>query len=160
MIFGNAKDIPLNQQSGTVPNVSGAMINWFQPMVFGIVVKTVQDYQVVESMEQISFQGVWQPLSSRKLMMKPEGQQSWSWFWLHSEISLKLENDQVVNYNGVQYRVMSLKDYKLYGYYEYELVEDYTGSGPTPINDAPLLVNQVGDFLTDQFGNILTGEVS
>lgn len=130
MIFKNAKDIPLNQQTGTVPNVSNAMTNWFQPMIFGVVTKSITDFQVIEDMVEISFQGVWQPLSGRRLMMKPEGQQSWSWFWLHAEISLKLVPDQVIVYLGIQYRVMSVKNYDLYGYLEYELVQDYTGSGP------------------------------
>lgn len=130
MIFKNAKDIPLNQQTGTVPNVSNAMTNWFQPMIFGVVTKSITDFQVIEDMVEINFQGVWQPLSGRRLMMKPEGQQSWSWFWLHAEISLKLVPDQVIVYLGIQYRVMSVKNYDLYGYLEYELVQDYTGSGP------------------------------
>lgn len=130
MIFKNAKDTPLNTNSGTVPDVSGAMMNWFQPITFGIVEKTVENYQVVEDMELISFQGVWQPFSSKRLSMKPEGQQAWSWFWLHTEIALPLETDMVVQYLGVQYRVMSLKNFRLYGYYEYELVEDFTGAGP------------------------------
>ncbi len=130
-LFQNAKNIPLNAQPGTLPDVSGAMLNWFQPCVFGVVVKTEVNYQVVETMENIQFQGVVQPLSAKRLMMKPEGQQAWTWLWVHAEPTLKLNTDQVITYLGVQYRVMALKNYEAYGYVEYELVEDYTGSGPT-----------------------------
>jgi hypothetical protein len=133
MIFKNGKDTPLNANAGNVPNMGGALRGWFQPMVFGIVEKTVQNFQVVETMVNVGFQGVWQPLSAKRLMMKPEGQQAWSWFWLHCDPSLKLNNDQVVNYLGTQYRVMNLKNEELYGYLEYELIEDYTGSGPTVV---------------------------
>jgi hypothetical protein len=38
--------------------------------------------------------------------------------------------DEVVTYDGVQTRVMSRKNYGLYGYVEYHLVQDWTGSGP------------------------------
>jgi hypothetical protein len=130
VIFKQGKDTPLNAAAGSVPQMGGALLSWFQPMIFGVVVKTVAAFQVVETMEQILFQGVWQPLNAKRLAMKPEGQQAWSWFWVHSDPSLQLNVDQVVQYLGVQYRVMALKDYKLYGYMEYELVEDYTGSGP------------------------------
>lgn len=130
MIFTNAKNIPLNAQAGSVPDVSGAMLDWFQPMTFGVVVKTVEGFQSYETMTNVNFQGVWQPLTERQLLLKPEGQRAWSWFWLHAEPSLVLDTDQVVTYLGKQYRVMSNKDYRLYGYIEYHLVEDWTGSGP------------------------------
>lgn len=131
MIFSNGKDLPLNANSGTLPDVSGAMLDYFQPMVFGVVVKTVQNFQAVETKTSVNFQGVWQPLSERQLMMKPEGQRQWKWFWLHAEPSLVLEPDSIITYLGIQYRVMTQKDYRLYGYLEYHLVDDYTGSGPT-----------------------------
>ena len=130
-IIGNAASIPLNANSGTVPNVNDAIIDWFQPMVFGVVTKTVVNFQLVETKTSINFAGVWQPLTDRQLMIKPEGERAWKWFWLHADPSLILEPDAVVTYLGVQYRVMAQKDYRLYGYVEYQLVEDYTGAGPT-----------------------------
>lgn len=126
----NAKDIPLNQNAGTMPDVSGALFDWFQPMTFGVVVKTTQNFQVIETKTDVSFMGVWQPLTDRQLALKPEGQRSWKWFMLHAQPTLVLDTDSVVTYLGVQYRVMSQKDYKLDGYIEYHLVNDYTGAGP------------------------------
>lgn len=127
----NAKNTPLNANSGTVPNVSGALLNWFQKMVFGLVTKTIQDFQVIETVVQINFMGVIQPLSGRQLMMKPEGQRQWNWIWVHSDISLNLKIDDVIIYLETQYRVMTKKDYNIYGYIEWTLVNDYTNSGPT-----------------------------
>lgn len=131
MQIKNGKDTPLNQNSGTVPDVSGALLNWLQPITFGIVVKTIENYQVVETKTDYSFEGVWQPFSKKRLSMKPEGQRAWSWYELHSTTALALKPDDVVTYLGVQYRVMAQSPYNLYGYYEYELIEDYTGSGPS-----------------------------
>lgn len=137
MIFKNGKDTPLNQNSGTVPNVGDAMLNWFQNITFGVVTKTVVNAQVVETMEEVTFKGVWQPLTERKLMLKPEGQRAWSWYWLHADPALNLPVDNVVVYLGKQFRVMAKKNYELYGYVEYELVQDYTGAGPTPEESEP-----------------------
>jgi hypothetical protein len=130
MIFTNGKDIPLNANSGTLPDVSGAMLDYFQAMAFGVVNTTVENFQAVQVKTTVNFQGVWQPLNERQLMLKPEGQRAWSWFWLHAEPSLILQVDSVITYLGVQYRVMTHKNYQLYGYVEYHLVQDYTGAGP------------------------------
>lgn len=132
----NGKDTPINQNVGSVPNVGGALLDWFQPMTFGVVSKTVVNAQVVEEMAEVAFRGVWQPFTERKLMLKPEGQRAWSWYWVHADPSLNLEVDNVVVYIGVQYRVMAKKDYSLYGYVEYELVQDFTGAGPTPVEES------------------------
>lgn len=130
MIIGQGKNVALNALSGSVPDVSGAMLDYFQPMIFGVVTKETVNFQAVETSEDINFQGVWQPLTERQLQLKPEGQRAWSWFWLHADPSLTLQVDSVIKYLGIQYRVMSHKDYRLYGYVEYHLVEDWTDSGP------------------------------
>lgn len=128
--IANAKDVPLNQRAGTVPDVSGALTDWFQPMVFTRILKTPVAFQAVETPTNVNFRGVIQPLNGRKLEMKPEGQRAWTWSMLHSDPSLKLDVDEVVTYLGVQTRVMSQKDYSIYGYMLYEIVQDWEGSGP------------------------------
>lgn len=126
----NASSVPLNAAAGTVPNVGGALLDWFQPMVFGVVTKIVTGFQVQETASAISFRGVIQPFSARQLQLKPEGQRAWTWLWLHSDPSLKLNVDDIVTYLGKQTRVMAQTDYTLYGYLDYHLVQDWEGSGP------------------------------
>ncbi len=126
----NASNIPLNQKAGTAPDVSGALTDWFQPMTFTTIVKTVVGFEVVETPTDTTFQGVIQPLSSRRLELKPEGQRAWTWFTLHADPVLTLQVDDVVEYLGVQTRIMARKDFSLYGYVEYEIVQDWTGAGP------------------------------
>lgn len=128
----NAADTPLNlQPQGTVPDVSGALFDWLQPVTFMLVTKSVANFQSVEVGESFSFQGVWQPFKPRDLRLVPEGERSWNWFWCHSLTALPINTDDVVNYQGTQYRVMGRNDCGLYGYFEYQLVQDWTGSGPT-----------------------------
>lgn len=113
-----------------MPDVSGALFDWFAPMTFGVVTKTIKNFQAVEVQTQVDTAGVWQPFTDRQLLLKPEGQRRWKWFQLHALPSLTLTPDDVVTYLGEQYRVMSEKDYRLNGYVEYHLVNDYTGAGP------------------------------
>lgn len=126
----NGKDVPLNVATGTIPNVSGALQGWFQPMTFEPVVKESIGYEVVETGDPIYFRGVIQPADARNLDIKPEGEQAWTYFMLHSDVSLQLQVDDVVLYLGVQTRVFQRKDYSIYGYLTYILGQDYTNSGP------------------------------
>ena len=130
--ISNASNTPLNQNCGTLPDVSGALFSWFQPLTFTSIVKTVVGYQVVETPTNVTFQGVWQPFTAQQLSMKPEGQRQWKWFTVHAQPGLELIPDEVITYLGTQYRIKDKLDYILYGYVEYHLVEDYTGAGPNP----------------------------
>lgn len=126
----NAAEVPLFARAGTTPDVSGALQDYYQPMVFERVTKMVEGFQVVETGDPINFRGVAQPLSGRQLAIKPEGQRAWNWIMLHSDIALGLKPDDCVIWKGKQTRVMVVKDEFLYGYFYYELVQDWTGSGP------------------------------
>lgn len=139
----NAKDIPLGQSYGGLPDVSGAMLNWFQNMTFIQIVKTVVNFQVVETPTKIDFQGVWQPFSPKQLALLPEGQRAWSWFMCHADPNLKLDTDEIIKYEGQNYRVMANNDYTHYGYREYHLVQDYRDG---------LLIADNGDNLTTESG--------
>jgi hypothetical protein len=133
----NAKDRPIDVATGSLPNVNAAMNGWYQPMTFGIVTKTVEGFQAVETMVPFTFRGVIQPLAPRQIAYKPEGQRAWTWLMLHSDPSLKLQVDDVVSYLGKQTRVAARKDYTIYGYVYYELVQDWTGAGPTVAEESP-----------------------
>lgn len=126
----NGANRPLTFGQGTVPDVSGALKDWFQAMIFTRVLKETIGFQDVETPTDINFQGVIQPLSGRDLMLKPEGQRAWTWFLLHADPVLLLDVDEVVTWISKQTRVMSRKTYAMYGFVEYHLVQDWTGAGP------------------------------
>lgn len=152
----NAADIPISTVSGTVPQVGAAMDDWFQPMIFEPTIKTEVGYQLVEDAQPITFFGVIMPYADRELMIKPEGERSWTWLHLYAQPQLELEVDQVVVYLGVQTRVMKLKNYAVYGYVEYSLVQDWQGSGPNP---APFPGATAGGGSSEQtyFNQIISG---
>ena len=129
MIFNGPK--PFNQINFSgMPNMSETLNGWLQSLIFNVVVKTVENGLVIETTQDIKFQGVWQPLGLRQLQMKPEHQRSWDWVLVHSKTDLALHNDDVIKFRGIQYRVMAQNDYSLNGYFEYHLTQDYQGAGP------------------------------
>lgn len=128
--IANACNRSLFAKAGTVPDLSGGLQDYYQMLTFTLITKLVEGFQAVETPEPINFRGVIQPFSERQLLLKPEGQRAWTWFTLHSDPILTLKVDDVVFWNSKQTRVMSRKDYALYGYVEYTLVQDWIGSGP------------------------------
>lgn len=151
--IANAKNTPLNIRAGTIPDVSSSLKDWFQPMTFQTVSKTVEGFQVNENGTEIRFWGVIQPFTERQLQFVPEGQRAWTWLWLHAEPALILQVDEVVLYRGVQTRVVSRRDYDIYGYVVYTLVQDWTGSGPQiPIaaEDSDSLETEAGVTILDK----------
>ncbi len=129
-IIPNAANKPLFQKSGTLPDVSGALKDYFQTIVFESVTKSVTAFQVMEVGAPIIFQGLIQPFTERRLMLLQEGQRAWTWYLMHADPVLTLEVDDVAIWNSKQTRVMSRKDYGLYGFVEYTLIQDWNGSGP------------------------------
>lgn len=129
--LANAANKPLFDKSGSVPDVSGALQDYYQPMVFTPVAKIVEGFQVAEVGNPINFRGVIQPFTGRQLLLKPEGQRAWTWFDLHSDPVLTLKVDDVVLWNGKQTRVMFISNNTLYGFVNYHLVQDWTGAGPS-----------------------------
>jgi hypothetical protein len=129
--IANGANRPINFQTGTVPDVSGALKDYYQPLIFEQLTKTVSGFQVVETTTPIQFRGLIQPFTSRQLMLRPEGERAWTWFTLFSDPVLTLQVDDVVVWNGKQTRVMSRTDFSLYGYVTYSLVQDWTGAGPS-----------------------------
>lgn len=129
--INNASSSTLNKAVNTnLPNVSAAVVKWFQPMSFFKVTKTTVAYQESEEMVETKTMGTWQPLKPREVSYKPEGQRAFSWFRLHALPDFVLEEDEVVIKDGVQYRVKGFWPYNEYGYVEYHMYEDYSGRGP------------------------------
>jgi hypothetical protein len=128
----NASSVTLDENPGTLPDMSGALLQLFQQLEFGLVTKTVVNFNVVETTTPLQFFGLWQPVSPyRTLEMNKDGQRKWTYFKLLALPTLELTVDSIILRENIQYRVMLKTDYTQYGYVEYMLVNDYEGSGPT-----------------------------
>ena len=120
----NGKDKTLSQ-TNNLPNMSETIKNWFQNLTFKKIVKSIVNYQAVETETIISTKGVRQPFSPQQLKVKPEGQRAWKWETLHCLADVALVPDEIVEFNSIRYRVIEKKDYTEYGYIEYEIVQDF-----------------------------------
>lgn len=132
-MIANASSFPFSKVNG-MPNMSATLSGWLIPLSFGVVTKVQNGFMTKEVVTYKNFYGVWQPLNTEQLKIKPEGERSWKWYWCHSQTDLGLKNDDTIIYLDKQYRVMGVKDYSLNGFYEYELIEDFQGAGPKEVN--------------------------
>lgn len=115
-------------QSG-MPNMRNTLTGWEAPLTLEKVTQSIVEGDRQEKKTKIDFLGCWQPLRDEQLQSKPEGQRSWSWYWIHAKAgTLNLKTQDKIIFNGVRYKVMSVKDYSLNGYIEYEAILDYQDS--------------------------------
>lgn len=109
-----------------MPQMDSTLTGWEVPLTLIKLTQSTDEGDLVTSETQISFQGVWQPLKSEELQLKPEGQRSWEWIWIHAKSSsLNLETADKVLFNNRKYKVMQKKDYGLNSFVEYQLIRDY-----------------------------------
>lgn len=125
MFFNRNKSISSMAKSG-MPQMANTLNGWEVPLLLIKVTQNVVDGDLVTTEQSINFQGVWQPLKDEALELKPEGQRSWEWIWIHAKSSeLNLETADKVKFKNKRYKVMSKKDYGLNGFVEYQLCRDY-----------------------------------
>ncbi len=123
--FPKNRSISSIAKSG-MPQMDTTLYGWEVPLTLVKVVQSVVEGDLVTTETQINFKGVWQPLRDEQLELKPEGQRSWEWIWIHAVASqLNLETASKVIFNNKRYKVMQKKDYGLNSFVEYQLCRDY-----------------------------------
>lgn len=109
-----------------MPNMAETLTGWEIPLNMVRITQSIVDGDKVETETNISFMGVWQPLSTEELQSLPVGERSWSHYWLHARSeAIELNTNDVVIFQNNRYKVTGKKDYGLNGFSEYMLVEDY-----------------------------------
>lgn len=123
--FNKNKSLSNTAKSG-MPQMATTLNGWEVPLTLIKITQDVVDGDLVTSEQTFKFQGVWQPLRTEVLELKPEGQRSWEWVWIHAKSSqLNLETGDKVRFNNRIYKVERKKDYGLNAFVEYELCRDY-----------------------------------
>lgn len=116
---------PLNQISG-MPQMSAAFEGWMSKITFSKIVQSVVDGLVVNTPVPITIDGTWQPLDPEEIKLKPDGERSWEWIDLHVRgKNIIFATTDRVDYQGLLYKVMAVRDYTLNNYSEYHLIRDY-----------------------------------
>ena len=109
-----------------LPQMGATLNGWEVPLELVKIKQSIVNGDAVKTEEHIKFLGVWQPLRDDELQSKPEGQRSWSWYWIHAKSgSLNLQTQDKIIFQDKRYKVMAVKNYNIYGYITYEVVLDY-----------------------------------
>lgn len=115
-----------NRTLADLPNMANTLNGWEIPLTLEKITQSVSEGDVIQTKTKIDFMGVFQPLRNEQLQFKPEGQRSWEWYWIHAKSgTLNLQTQDKIIFENKRFKVMSVKDYGLYGYIEYEVVRDY-----------------------------------
>lgn len=109
-----------------MPQMDTTLVGWEVPLTLIKITQNVIDGDLQTTETTITFKGVWQPLKNEALELKPEGQRSWEWIWIHAKSSeLNLETGDKVRFKNKRYKVTEKKDYGLNSFVEYNLCRDY-----------------------------------
>lgn len=123
--FPRNRSISSVAKSG-MPQMATTLDGWEVPLTLVKITQDIIDGDLSTTETQIKFMGVWQPLKDEMLELKPEGQRSWEWVWIHAKSSeLNLKTADKVIFNNKRYKVMQKKDYGLNAFVEYQLCRDY-----------------------------------
>ena len=111
---------------GGLPQMGNTLSGWEIPLTLTRITQKIENGDSIKEETKINFQGVFQPLREDQLQFKPEGQRSWSWYWIHAKSgTLNLQTQDKIIFENVRYKVMSVKNYSLYGFIEYQVILDY-----------------------------------
>lgn len=123
--FSRNKTISNTAKSG-MPQMDSTLIGWEVPIELIKITQDVIEGDLVTSEQTFKFLGVWQPFSMQQLALLPEGQRSWSHYWLHLKSGiLDLKTADKFIFENHRYKVIELKDYHLNGFIEYHVILDY-----------------------------------
>ena len=108
-----------------MPNMLTTLSGFERSFVFELVKKVAVGGVLKESdavKPTLFFDGVLEPIHSKDLLIKPEGQRSWKWWVLFTD--LKLEVDNIIrDPEGKNFRIMTSEDWRQAGYFKYTLTE-------------------------------------
>lgn len=115
----------LNQTSGQ-PQMLLAMTGWTSKITLIKITQEIIDGFNTDFFCTVEFKGVVQPLNPRQLMLKPEGERSFEWLWVHCPSGmLALKTGDKIEIDGKRYKLNADQDYSRNSYEEYHLIRDF-----------------------------------
>ena len=109
-----------------LPQVDEAIDGWEVDINANKKEQSLSQGDIVYKDIYVKLKGVLQPLRMDELELKDEAQRTWRWYWLHVKKNYPLlQVNQQVYIKGKKYKIMSVKDFSLNSYIEYEVILDY-----------------------------------
>lgn len=130
----SAGSLPLRHSSGGQPFMGETLLDWFEPMVLGVITTVIQTGEedetqngvAKETVREVATQGCFQAGTGEKLDIQSVGERSWQNGVLHTMSDFNVPTDSIIRNCAVRYRIKAKGDYSTNGFIRYELVEDYT----------------------------------
>lgn len=114
--------------SDNLPNLRSAVLAWGMPTNVYIVHKWVHDNEIKETYRKKTCI-IFQVPTGQNLDIKTEGQRAWNTETLYTDSALDLKVDDVImlhNLVSQRYRVVNKTDWAKYGFFEYQVTQDYS----------------------------------
>lgn len=120
----------LNEITGQ-PQVGGTLNGWLSRVMIGIIRQSINNGLPVDIESKFGFVGMIQPLSPRKLELKPEGLRAFKWLQIYCPAGqLELKEGDKFTYQGERFKLMADSDFRLNGYVEYHVIKDFEHAQP------------------------------
>lgn len=105
-----------------IPQVNDIIAGFGNELRLAVISKSVNDFEAQETISNMRYiYGVYVPIPSRHLELKPEGERQWMNLTFYStDTSLKID-DMLQDSNGFQYRVSDYEDWAIAGFRKYSL---------------------------------------
>ena len=125
------KNITIKQlkSSGGMPQLT-ASFTWESTITADIIEQTQDNTgAIIDTTTTITLQGIIQPFTNEQISLLPDGQRSWSWYRLDvRNIYQELYNGQLINIDGLQYKIMAKRDWYRNNFRTYEIILNYQGA--------------------------------
>lgn len=136
--IASAAKLRLVESAGGQPNVGEALLDWFVPIVIGVITVAIGDGAegdeanagvAKETMREVRTSGCFLAGDGAKLDVQAGGERSWENGTLYTTPDFNVATDSKLRIVGVRYRIMKKGDWSVNGYVRYELLEDYAPAG-------------------------------
>ena len=122
----NGKDIPMAQSTTGLPDVSQAIIQYFQPVTVGLIKNTQVNGRTQTVVQKyINTHGT-RIAVQNKLVISKTGERFWNSEEVYFTSEINLSPDDLFLWNNMQFRVLAIESWTEYGYNKYSVVQDYT----------------------------------
>ena len=119
-----AKNKTLSASASSLPSVAGGVEMFLQPVRIGIVQTQLVYGRSTDVTIYKYTQACRQPMAEN-LAVRKEGDRSWRWHTIYMTPEMDLQTNDVIELQGVRFRIMEKTDWKEYGYTSYNAIEDY-----------------------------------
>jgi len=109
-----------------VPYLGNSIKGWCKPTTFNLVVQSVVDHKMVETLTVVTLNCNLQPLPPWQVDRKPLEQRTWVWWSIIIKQGPKLKTDDILTKEGVNFRITKGgADWSESGFTKYEAIQDF-----------------------------------